>query len=146
MSDSAAQSTPKHLWVVGILSLLWNLMGVVDNVMTLTKNEAYMKEFTDAQKEYFYGLPSYSIGFWIVATWASLFGSIFLLMRKSWAFPALFLSFVCMAANTVYCYGFTNGYELMGGVGPLLFSVAIFIISFALFVYAKRMTTAGVLS
>ena len=33
---------PKHLWIVGILSLLWNAMSAFDYKMTQTKNESYM--------------------------------------------------------------------------------------------------------
>jgi hypothetical protein len=46
MSEARAQKTPLHLWIVGILALLWSLLGAVDYIMTQTKNKAYMSQFT----------------------------------------------------------------------------------------------------
>ncbi len=39
-------ATPRHLWVVGVIALLWNAVGAMDYVMTQTQNEAYMSSFT----------------------------------------------------------------------------------------------------
>ena len=41
-----AQSTPVHLWIIGVIALLWNAMGAYDYLMTQTQNEAYMSNFT----------------------------------------------------------------------------------------------------
>ena len=49
MSDVQTRATPKSLWVVAPLALLWNLMGAMDYVMTQTRDEAYMSGFTAEQ-------------------------------------------------------------------------------------------------
>ena len=62
MSDSEQNETveiPKHLWVIGAVTVLWNSMGAMDFVMTQTKNESYMAAFTPEQLEFFYGLPTW---------------------------------------------------------------------------------------
>ena len=53
MSEMPAITTPRHLWIVGIVALLWNLLGAMDYVMTETKNEAYMDQVTPEQLEFF---------------------------------------------------------------------------------------------
>ena len=35
--------TPWHLWLVGVLSLLWNGVGAFVFVQTTTRGEAYMR-------------------------------------------------------------------------------------------------------
>ena len=40
MSEAQATTTPRHLWIVGIVALLWSLFGAMDYIMTETKNEA----------------------------------------------------------------------------------------------------------
>ena len=35
--------TPWHLWLVGVLSLLWNGFGAFDFIQTTTRGEAYMR-------------------------------------------------------------------------------------------------------
>jgi hypothetical protein len=44
-----SQATPWHLWVIGIVALLWSGMGAMDYVMTQTRNAAYMSAFTPEQ-------------------------------------------------------------------------------------------------
>ena len=42
---------PWHLWVVGIVALLWSAGGAFDYVMTQTRNEEYLAAFTEEQRE-----------------------------------------------------------------------------------------------
>ena len=65
--NEAKQKTPWHLWLVGVLGLLWSSMGVLDFVMTQSKNEAYMGGFSEAQLEYFYGFPVWTVICWAIA-------------------------------------------------------------------------------
>ncbi len=73
MPDAADPSvkTPWHVWVVGIVSLLWNSFGAMDFVMTQTRNRAYMSSFTPAQLEFYYGFP-----LWVVAAWGIAVGEV----------------------------------------------------------------------
>ena len=84
MTDSATPpaKTPWHLWVVGVISLLWNAVGALDFTMTQLRNEAYLKAFTDEQRAYFFAIPLWAVVTWGVATWGSLVGSGFLLGRR----------------------------------------------------------------
>ena len=45
---SQSVTVPKHLWIIGIVALLWNLMGAYDYVMTQTKNDSTLNP-ADAQ-------------------------------------------------------------------------------------------------
>jgi hypothetical protein len=138
-------ATPVHLWIVGAVSLLWNLVGAYDYLMTQTQNEAYMAKFTPEQLEYFYGFPMWVETFWALAVWGSVLGSILLLLRKGLAVPVFAVSFVSMVITAVYNYGLSNGLELMGG-GALVFSLVIFVIALGLFLYARAMRARHVLT
>jgi len=136
--------TPWHLWVIGGISLLWNGFGALDYVMTQTANEAYMSGFTPEQLEYFYGFPTWSVALWATAIWTSVLGSVLLLLRSKYAMHAFAVSLVTMVANAGYSYGLSNGLEVMGAFGAV-FTLVIFIIALALFLYAKQMAGKGVL-
>jgi len=73
--------TPIHLWIVGILALLWNAMGAFDYLATELQLEAYMEGFTEEQLAYFYGFPSWVVAFWAFAVWGGLLASVGLLLR-----------------------------------------------------------------
>jgi hypothetical protein len=85
------------------------------------------------------------VAFWAIAVWGDLLGSVLLLMRNRWAYPVFAVGFVAMVITTIYNFVLSNGLEVMGGAGPLLFSAVIFIVSAALVWYSKKMVDEGVL-
>lgn len=139
-----AGRTPWHLWVVAGLGVLWNLVGAFDYVMTQTRNEAYMGQFTPEQLEYFYGFPAWVVALWALAVWGGLLGTILLLLRKRLAVPVLLISFLAMIATSLHNFVLSNGLEVIGGVG-LAFSGLIFLIALGLWLYGRAMARRGVL-
>ena len=84
MNQTAAK-TPIHLWIVGVLAVLWNAVGAFDYSATQFRLESYMSQFTPEQLEYFYAFPPWMDAAWAIAVWASVLGSLSLLLRKAWA-------------------------------------------------------------
>lgn len=137
--------TPWHIWVVGVVSLLWNAMGAMDFVMTQTRNETYMSAFTPEQLEFFYGLPGWVIFAWAIGVWGGVLGSLLLLLRKRIATLAFLASFIAMVATAFQNYVLSNGMEVMGDTFTLLFTVAIFLIALGLLLYAHAMSKRDIL-
>lgn len=144
-ATNATRRAPWHLWVVGVLSLLWNAVGAVDFVMTQTRNEAYLGQFSPEQLAYFLGFPLWVVVFWGVATWGSVLGSVLLLVRRRHAVPVNAVVLVAMAVTFFHNFVLTDGYRVMGGAGPAVFTAIIVIVGALLFVYARAMTRRGVL-
>ena len=147
MADTTMQParTPWHVWTVGAVSLLWNAVGAMDFVMTQTKNEDYMGQFTPEQLEYFYGFPLWVVFFWGVATWGSVLGSVLLLLRRQLAVRVNFVVLVAMAVTFLHNFVLTDGLKIMGGIGPVIFTGVIVIVGVLLYVYARAMARRGVL-
>jgi hypothetical protein len=81
--------TPWHLWVVGILALLWNGFGTVDFTATCMRFEPWVSQFPEAMRDYIYALPMWNWIGWGLGTWGGFIGSILLLMRNKltvWAY------------------------------------------------------------
>jgi hypothetical protein len=139
--------TPWHLWLVGILSLVWNSMGALDYTMTKTENATYMANFTPEQLDYFYSFPFWANIGWAVGVWFAVAGSFFLLLRSRMALWSFVFSFLGMITTLIYQFALseTKMVELMG-IGPALFTLAIFIVALLLIIYARAQKTAGVLT
>ena len=135
---------PRHLWIVGVLAVLWNAIGVFDFSATQLRLESYMGQFTPAQLEYFYGFPGWAIAAWGIAVWGSLLGSIALLLRKSWAVWLFGVAIVGMLLAAFHNLVLTDGLSLMGP-GAGIFTAIIWIIAFGLFFYARAMVKRGIL-
>lgn len=136
---------PWHLWVVGIVGLLWSAMGAMDYVMTQTQNEEYMAAFTAEQLEFFYGFPAWVEASWAIAVWGGVVGAIFLLFRKSLAVTLFLVSFIAMVITSIHNYGLSNGLEVIGDTFSLVFSAIIFLVALGLYLYARAMQQRGVL-
>ncbi|MDH4036041.1 MAG: hypothetical protein OEX18_13870 [Candidatus Krumholzibacteria bacterium] len=144
MSEARTVSTPRHLWIIGIVGLLWNIMGVVDYLMTQTRNETYMAKFSAEELEYFYGLPAWVVSTWALAVWGGLLGTVLLLMRRKLAVHVFLVSLLCVVVTAIQNYGLSEGMEIMGATG-MIFTVVIFAIALGLYLYAKKMARRGVL-
>ena len=148
MSEDQATSksrAPWHLWVIGVLAVLWNFMGAFDYLMTQTRNEGYMSNYTPEQLEYFYGFPTWVVAFWAIAVWGGVLGAVLLVLRKKLAAGVFLLSFLSMVVTTIYNFGLSNGLEHMGDPFSLVFTALIFLFALLLFLYAKAMKNRGVL-
>lgn len=147
MAETAAigtQRAPWHLWLVGILALLWNAMGAFDYLMTQTENERYMASFTPEQLEFFYGFPAWLVAFWAIAVWGGLAAAVLLLARKRLAKPLFLVSLVAMIVTAIHNFGLSNGLEIMGTTGAV-FTILIFLIAVGLVAYSSAMAKKGVL-
>lgn len=141
---STGARVPRHLWLVGVLSLPWNAFGAVDYLLTKTNNEAYLSQFTPEQLAYFTTFPAWATAAWAFGVWGALAGSILLLMRSRFAVHAFGVSLAGMAVSFGYQFTLSDAMEVMG---PALvaFTVVIVAVGVALFLYARRQVASGVL-
>lgn len=128
--------TPWHLWVVGVVALLWNALGCVDYAMTQVQGDAWLAQMdpTEVQMAWFHAMPAWTDAAWAVFVWGGLLGGLLLLIRRSWAAPVFAASFLGWAAGAVYAFALSNGMEAMGGWWPMLVAkggVAVFFVWYA---------------
>jgi hypothetical protein len=142
--NETGSRVPRHLWIIGVLAVLWNAIGAFDYAATQLRIESYMSQFTPEQLEYFYGFPAWTVAAWAIAVWGSLLASIGLLLRKRWAVPLFGFVLVAMAVTAIQNFLLSDGMRIMGSEGAM-FTVVIWIIAIALFVYARAMSARGVL-
>lgn len=137
---------PWHLWLVGIVSLLWNAMGAFDYSATQFAWESYMSQFTPEQRTYFDSFPAWVVSTWALAVWLSVAGSLLLLLRSALAAPCLGIALVAMAATFLHNFVLSDvSMTEIAGPEALGFSAAIAAVAVALFLYARAMRRRGVL-
>ncbi|KTE26449.1 MULTISPECIES: hypothetical protein [unclassified Sphingopyxis] len=140
------RKTPVHLWIVGVVSLLWNAVGAFDYTMTKMQNPEYLAAFTPEQQAWFASFPLWANIGWALGVWGSVLGSLLLLARSRHAVSAFAVSLVGLAISCIYQFGLHYG-DLMRlfGTFPMIFTAIIWVILIALFVYARKQAAAGVL-
>jgi hypothetical protein len=137
--------TPTHLWVVGGLTALWNAFGAFDYVMTQTRNDTYLAQFTADQRAWFDSFPLWADAAWALGVWGALAGSLLLLTRSRHAVTAYAVSLAGLLGSSLYQYGMSSPPASMMTATMIVMSLVIWAIAIALFVYARLMRARGVL-
>ena len=142
--------TPWHLWVVGIVTLLWNAIGAWDYVMTQMRNEAYLASTMEPAGvsvseaiAYFEAWPAWADAGWALGVWGAVLGSILLLARSRFAVPAFFISFFGLVVTTLY--SIAQPLEMDDTTTPIVFTAIIWIVTLALIIYSRNMVKRGFL-
>ena len=145
MTDAPVK-TPWHLWLVGVLAVLFNAIGVFDFVMTLAQGAAYQASagMTPEQIAHYQQMPAWMTVDWAVGVFGAFAASVLLLLRRQLALPVFIASLVAFGISLLYTYVLTNGGAVMGPQMAIASAViAGLLILFS--VYARRMARAGVL-
>jgi hypothetical protein len=151
MREAVSARTPAHLWIVGILSLLWNCFGAYDYFMTRTRGAEYIASAmpgvdANAALAWINDMPLYAQIGWGMGVWLALLGSILLLLRSRWAVWSFGLSLAGAVLSL--------GYQLVlappmpgASESPMMkvMPAVILIIALALFLYARAQEKKGVL-
>lgn len=143
-NHAAFRRTPWHLWVVSILGVLWNSIGLFDYFMTTTRRASFMSRFSAEQLAAISGYPIWLVVAWGLAVFGGALGALLLAARKRTAVPVLAVSLVSMAATGVHNAISARGLYATGGTGSG-FVLLIFLIALGLWVYARTMRSPGVL-
>ncbi|CAN5412732.1 hypothetical protein BH10PSE3_BH10PSE3_20280 [soil metagenome] len=138
--------TPWHLWLVGVVAVLFNSIGVFDFVMSMARGSAYMASagMTPAQIEHYKDMPAWMTADWAIGVFGALAGSVLIPLRNKLAWPILAVSLAAFLISVAYTYVLTDGGKIMGpqmGVTSAIIAGLL-----ALFTgYAWWMTRRGVL-
>ena len=143
----ATRKAPVHLWIVGILALLWNMIGVTDYVMMRTRNEGYfrrlMPDLDLAAALAYMDKMSLLAGIgWALGVWGALVGTLLLLARSRHAVLAYLVSLV--GAVIAFIHQFTGPTPPAGMDDPVV-PIIVTIIAAGLLLYARSMRSRGVL-
>ena len=146
MNDASAARVPTSFWVISLLSLLWNLFGATDYVMTRTRNLDWLAQAGDPQVllGWIDSFPLWAQIAWPVGVWGSVLGSVLLLLRSRHAVTA----FLASLAGAVVSFG----YQFASATPPELDTTAnkvmplvILAIILALWQFARRSQAKGIL-
>jgi hypothetical protein len=116
MTDMTIKA-PWHLWLAGVIALLFNGIGAFDYVMSMTQGSSYMARagMTPAQIAHYQEMPTWMIAVWTIGVWGAMLGSVLILLRNKLASPVFAVSLAAFLVSLIYTYVLTDGGEIMGG-------------------------------
>lgn len=141
MNGLGHTKAPWHLWVVGVLTLLWNSVGGFSYTVTRLGK---LQDLGMSQVEiaYFDTHPAWANAFWALGVWGAIAGSVLLLLRSRFALHAVIVAVIGLLGTNIYQYGMSDIPETLRNPG---LTVMIWVTTLFMLFYASRMTRAGVL-
>lgn len=137
-----ATGVPWHIWLVGILSLLWYFSGAYT---IMVAQHGTLPGLSPEELAYYEAKPLYLELIADLALMAGIVGSVGLLLRKVWAVPAFLALLVLVLVG--------NALELADGTSRALANQAAMIVTIAIaaialfnWSYARTMARRGVLA
>ena len=151
MATTARARSPMHLWIVGVLSLLWNCFGAYDYTMTRTHNMDYLKSSMpgvdpNVALAWIEGMPMYAQVGWGLGVWFALLGSVLLLARSRWAVWSFGISLIGAVLSIGYQLALAPPMPgASGGAMMKAIPAVIIVVAVLLFYYARAMEKRGAL-
>jgi hypothetical protein len=136
MNKNSTTKPPAWFWIVSVLALLWNLMGVMNYLGSTFMKEAIKAEMTTEQVNLMESTPAWVTAAFAIAVWFGAAGCIGLLLRKKWAKSALGMSLIGVLVQTGYGFFMTNATEVYGQteaviIPMMVIGIGIFLVFFA---------------
>lgn len=145
MSDDLIDTKPTTVfWVVGAAALIWNLIGVMMYVMTVTATpESYAAQgYGPEQIDFVTATPPWATAVFATAVNAGALAALFLLLRKSWAVPVFVLSLVAVLILDVYNFVIRDTFGMFG-MGAAGMQALILILAILQVMYARHARNLG---
>jgi len=125
-------------WIITVLALLWNLMGVgafiADMMMTPeTLAEVYPANEVEFLKTY----PSWTKIFYGLATVGGFLGCMGLIFRKRWALGMFVLSLFGVVIQQAHAIFMTDSIAVFGNATAIYFPIAILVIAVLMILFTK---------
>ncbi len=135
MSEGNASAAPKWLFVIGLLAFVWNLMGVAAYIMQVNMTPEDLAALPEAHRAMIDATPAWATGAFAVAVFGGALGSLFLMLRNSFAVPLLALSLAGVLVQMYHAFVVADSIAVFGPGGMimpiLVIVIAIFLLSLA---------------
>lgn len=143
---NAPVKTPWHLWLVGLIAVLFNAIGVFDFVMSMAQGARYQASvgMTPDQIAHYQQMPSWMTVVWAIGVFGAFLASILLLLRSKQAWLVFILSLAAFIVSLLYTYVLTNGGAVMGQQMAITSAVIAGLLVFFAW-YSRLMSLRGVL-
>ncbi len=129
MSNSTSNKPPIWFWIVSVIALIWNSMGVYHYLIQAYDTESYRAMYTQEQLEIVANMPAWITAAFAISVFGGALAAIGLLLRKSWSVKLWYVSLLAVIVQMGYVL--INGYASSIGMTIMIIVLAFFFVWFA---------------
>ena len=117
-------------WVISVIALLWNLMGVNAYIQQAFKTDSFKAMYNEEQLKMIAEAPAWATGAFAIAVFGGFLGCVLLLMRKKIAKTIFMFSLIGILVQMYYNFFVIDSIAVYG---PGAMAMPIMVILFAVF-------------
>lgn len=114
MTDSTQIKIPKWFWVLAVIFLLWNIMGILSFFGHTFITEEALAQLPENERALYGDYPFWTTIIFAIATFGGLIGSIGLILKRKWSKQFFIISFLAIVPQMIHNVFFTKSMEVYG--------------------------------
>jgi hypothetical protein len=119
---------PTWFWVVSIIILLWNIMGVFSFFAHTFISDAAIAELPANERALYGEYPMWITIVFAIAVFGGIIGAIGLVLKKKWSKAAFIISLLAIIPQMAHNVFFTTSIEVYGTVQAVTMPVLVVVI------------------
>jgi hypothetical protein len=141
MNDKTVGDVHWSFWLIGVVALIWNVVGVINFFMQM--NPDVLAVYRESERAIVEGRPVWATGAFALAVFGGALGCVLLLLRKSTAYYLFIGSLLGVIVTMTHTLGIGIDFGLGEILGIILMPlvVAVFLIW-----YSKQVESKGWIS
>ncbi len=134
---------PVWFWIVAVVFLLWNIMGIFSFLMHTYISDEAMAKLSVAERELYAEYPLWTTIVFAIAVIFGFVGSLGLIFKQKWSKIAFIISLIAIIPQMIHNVFFTKSIEVYGVAQAitmpiLVVVIAIFLVWFSNFSIHKK--------
>jgi len=128
---------PVWFWIVSILALIWNAMGVNQYLQQAYNTESFRALYTPEQLALTDSTPAWATAAFAIAVFGSVLACILLLLRKKIAKTVFLIALIAIVVQMVHGLIIAKSYEVSSAF-QVSMAIIVPIVGLLLYLFAKR--------
>ena len=136
MNDEAVKGVHWSFWAIGVVALIWNVMGAINFIVQM--NADVVAAMSESHRAIIDGRPAWATGGFAIAVFGGALGCLLLLLRKPAAYYLFIASLLGVVVTMIHTIGIASStidfsaFDMLdddsdaaggGGVSDLVFKV-----------------------
>jgi len=138
MKDENGGAVHWSFWVIGVIALIWNIMGVINFFVQMDPD--VLAAYRESERAIIESRPAWATAGFAIAVFGGAIGSLLLLLRK----PAAYYLFIASLFGVIVTMAHTLNIGIDFGIGEILGIILMpLVVAVFLIWYSKRAESRG---
>ncbi|TYA58969.1 hypothetical protein [Formosa maritima] len=137
MNDISTNKPPVWFWIVAVVALVWNLMGVMAYIGQAFMTEAELNALPEAEQALYANVPAWATAAFAIAVFGGAIACIALLLRKKIAKTLFLISLIGIIVQMIYNLFISEAMDVYGP-GSMVMPLMVIVIGVYLILFSNK--------